>query len=684
MKSSRILAALLLLPAALLGGANRWTTSGPDAGAVKRIYTVPEDPNEAFALTAAGIYKTTDGGQSWRPASRGLPNSPIQNFVAVTDRALYLSIADRVFASDDGGEHWYLRGSLGALNITALAFDPISRGDAAWLPSHAGLPGANASDVDIATSDPLTAYAATDAGVFRTDDGGNHWIAVNAAPNAKRVAISPATGDTAYISLSSGSLQRTSDRGATWTQVTPNFASVLAIAPSDPKTLYAVFANNMEKSADGGDTWHSIDNGLFLGYYGFFAESIAIDRSSASDVVLATHDLIAQTTTAGASWSVVNWDETDVAGITIDSADRSTLFGGRRTTGCIRSSDSGVTWKTVGLSNKHVTTLVMRGASLYAGTDDGHIYRSDDRGNSWIGFDQGTSLGSVKRLAADSSGKHFLAATAAGVYRYDVPDQIITPASIDEDSLRLPEIVDAIAGSPRQNAALVVPIVGTVEGAGGTKFSTELMLSNASPNAQTVRITWLPRGFDGDVASFALTVPGASDPGGGTVDFLDIGQAFSRAGLGSLIIRAVDASGNIDTNASIDASTIVWSDFGDGRAPASQSIPAARANQLASHHVAVLAGPREDAQFRTNTGIVNLTALPHQFTVQINGERSSAQFTINVPPLSVVQAPLPDADYGVLFLNVIADSSDARWLLYGSSIDRTTGEAEASLASSYE
>jgi hypothetical protein len=559
--------------------------------------------------------------------------------------------------------------------FAALLFLPaaLPGGVNRWTPS---LPGANASDVEIANSDPLTAYAATDAGVFRTDDGGNNWVFVHGAPNVSRVAISPATAGTAYISLSSGSIQRTSDRGATWKQVAPKLASDFAIAPSDPRTLYAAFSD-MEKSTDGGDTWQPIDNGLFLGYEGFFAKSIAIDRSNASDVVLSTYDLTAQSATAGASWSLLTWDETAIAAITIDSADRSTLYGGRYTTGFIKSSDGGVTWKTAGLSNKHVTTLVMRGATLYAGTDDGRIDRSDDRGESWIGIDQGTNFGSVRRVAADSSGKHFLAATTTGVYRYDVADPMITPASIDEDSLQLPQIVDAIAGSPQQNAALVVPIAGTVEGLGGTKFTTELLLSNANANAQTIRITWLPRGFDGGVASFALTVPG------GTVDFLDIGQAFSRGGLGSLIIAAVDASGNIDANASIDASTIVWSEFGDGRAPASQSIPAARANLLTPHRAAVLAGLRHDEQFRSNTGIVNLTGQPHQFTVQVNGERSSAQFTIAVPPLSVVHVSLPEGDYGVLSLTVTADASDARWLLYGSSIDRATGEATASLASSY-
>ena len=857
MKSFEFFAAFLLLPSALLAGANRWTSSGPDVGAVNRVYSSPQSANEAFVVTAAGLYKTTDGGQSWRPANEGLPSSSTSNFVAATDRTLYVSIADRVFASDDGGEHWYQRGSPALLAITALAFDPVSKtliagtrgvagiyvsadggqtwkrsevhsADAAligidfivvsataayarvssswvllrsadagntwqpinvsasdlftdpstswvyarsldgksltvskdeartwtnlpsrsdvffklvaagtsayvltgsgvfvysdgerswqtltsiavtdfaissstprhfyvaprrgvitgvegavdWVPSNTGLPGATASDVDLAISEPSTAYAATDEGVFRTDDGGQNWASIYASSHSDHVAVSPATPDTAFISA--GVLLRTSDRGRTWKQVTPRSAEVLAIAPSDPKTLYAAFTSGMAKSTDGGDTWDGIGSGLdynFYYYSGPGASSIAVDPSNAMNALTGIDSGIFKTTTGGAPWRQVS-PEALVPALTIDPSDFSTFFAGKSTTGLLRSNDGGASWAAAGLSDKHVATLAMQAASLYAGTSDGHIYRSDDRGQSWIGFDARTNFGSVRRVVADLTATHLYAATSAGVYQYEIVGEDIKPLRLDADPLRLPHLLDGITGSPQQNAALIIPIVGSVRGVGGTTFTTELMLSNANESPQTVRVTWLPRGGDGDVTSFELTIPSASDRSGGTVKFLNFGESFSKTGVGSLIVAAVNTAGNIDTNASIDASVRVWSAFADGRAPVSQAIPEARSDLLATHNVARLAGLRHDALFRTNFGIVNLADQPRQFTIQIDGERSNALFTIEVPPFSVVQTSLPDGDYGTLALNVFAGSADARWLLCGTTIDRTSGEAQTSL-----
>ena len=543
-----------------------------------------------------------------------------------------------------------------------------------WTTSRA----AATTDVDVARSEPSTAYATTDAGVFRTDDAGRTWTLVNAIASGTHVAVSPATPDTAYV-LNSGALVKTSDRGASWKVVNPNRGSALAIAPSDVKTLYAAFGSGLQKSTDAGDTWQSVSSRLFLGYYpGFFAaSSIAVDPSNASNVWMADFDGIAKTTSGGEFWDFVTWNETGVSGLTI--ANPSTLFGGRHTTGVIKSNDDGASWSVAGLSNKHVNTLAMSGVSLYAGTDDGRIYRSDDGGATWIGFDDGINFGAVNRIVV--GGDHLYAATISGVFDYEIADQDVVPLRLPEDALRAPGFVDAIVRSSVTNAALVVPVAGTVRGAGLTLFTTELMLSNAHDAPQTVVISWLPRGGDGALASFKLTVPGASDPSGGTLKFRDVGARFGMDGIGSLMIAAVDAAGNFDASASIDASTVVWSDSGDGRAPLSQVIPVARAALLGNHGRALASGLRQDAQFRTNAGIVNLTTQPHRFTIQIEGERSPAQFTIDVPPLSMVQNPLPAGDYGSLTLDVVADSADARWLLYGSSIDRTTGEAQTSVAS---
>jgi hypothetical protein len=62
----------------------------------------------------------------------------------------------------------------------------------------------------------------------------------------------------------------------------------------------------------------------------------------------------------------------------------------------------------------------------------------------------------------------------------------------------------------------------------------------------------------------------------------------------------------------------------------------------------------------------------------IEGEWATNTFTVTVPPFSLVQVPLPDADYGALTINVTADAS-TNWAAYASTIDRVTGEARTNI-----
>lgn len=105
-----------------------------------------------------------------------------------------------------------------------------------------------------------------------------------------------------------------------------------------------------------------------------------------------------------------------------------------------------------------------------------------------------------------------------------------------------------------------------------------------------------------------------------------------------------------------------------------------RGPALSDHAQLVVGHLRHDAEFRTNAGIVNLSSETHQFTIQINGVRASNQITVAVPPFSLVQMAVPDADYGDLSMVAIPDSA-TRWLLYASLIDRSNHAAETFVAS---
>jgi photosystem II stability/assembly factor-like uncharacterized protein len=102
------------------------------------------DPNTLYTDTSEGIYKSTDGGVSWAPASHGLPKRQRVIALAAVGRDTVYALTDRIYKSINGGVTWR----------------PLNRG----LP-----PDDSLHCLAIDPQDPRTLYAANDEGVFRID-----------------------------------------------------------------------------------------------------------------------------------------------------------------------------------------------------------------------------------------------------------------------------------------------------------------------------------------------------------------------------------------------------------------------------------------------------------------------------------------------------------------------------------
>ena len=89
-----------------------------------------------YAATTAGVHKTTDGAQTWRPVNEGLADLEMRALAidAVTPSTLYAATfiypatVTSVYKSTDGGISWrpFDRG-LSHIEVTALAVDPVDR-----------------------------------------------------------------------------------------------------------------------------------------------------------------------------------------------------------------------------------------------------------------------------------------------------------------------------------------------------------------------------------------------------------------------------------------------------------------------------------------------------------------------------------------------------------------------------
>jgi hypothetical protein len=224
---------------------------------VSDIAISPRDPQTIYAGASSGVdankdtgglYRTTDGGKSWKRFKRFAKMDPYQpsvNALAVDPRdprALYIGLEfGGVQISADGGEHWSFSrihgedpGLFGP-QLTSLAFAPdrpralwassrlqgVFRGDAhatAWTPR--GLRGTWVHAVVPDQQLPDVVFAVLSEGVVRSGDGGAHWRRIKTLPDHTRGLVVQPLDDTIFA-WSGHAIFRSRDHGVTWIRLPP-------------------------------------------------------------------------------------------------------------------------------------------------------------------------------------------------------------------------------------------------------------------------------------------------------------------------------------------------------------------------------------------------------------------------------------------------------------------------------
>ncbi len=101
-------------------------------GSVSAILTDPVTPTNVYASTTKkGVYKSSDGGESWTQKASGLTNLKVNDLVLYlkSPSILYAGTAGAgVFKSTNGGEAWtqFDRLNLTNLNVLGLALDQVT------------------------------------------------------------------------------------------------------------------------------------------------------------------------------------------------------------------------------------------------------------------------------------------------------------------------------------------------------------------------------------------------------------------------------------------------------------------------------------------------------------------------------------------------------------------------------
>ena len=413
--------------------AGSWVrTGGPLGGLGYDIRMRPDNPDVMYVTDAwAGVFKSTDGGQTWFPANNGITTRTGESGDAIPVFCLTIDPHDYdtiwvgtqnvrgIFKSTDGGESWVEMDN-GVVEYEGITFrgftvDPRS------------------SDVVYAAAE-LSSWAwageertgrefdMTGGVVYKTTDGGQNWTAVWRGDNlARYIWIDPRNPDVVYVStgifdreaansdpakgLPGGEgVLKSTDGGQTWQPVNNGLGNLyvgsLFMHPQNPDVLLAGTGNNqyyegagVYLSTDGGASWQHTLTRDNINAVEFALSNPNIAYAGSANAVYRSED-------GGHTWQLVSggesgWGAPGVrAGFPIDfqvdPRDPNRIFANNYGGGNFLSTDGGRTW---GIASKGYTGAQVRDIAVDP-TDAGRVYAaarsglfvSDDGGDEWVGL----------------------------------------------------------------------------------------------------------------------------------------------------------------------------------------------------------------------------------------------------------------------------------------------------------
>lgn len=346
-----------------------------------RLNTIAFHPTNAntfwVGAPAGGLWKTTDGGQSWVSNTDNLPTLGVSSILIdpTNTNVMYIGTGDRdagdspglgVYKSTDGGQTWFQSNSgMGNKVVGAMIMHP-----------------SNSSYI----------LAATSGGVYRTTNGGSSWTLESNNSNYKDIKWKPGSSTIAYATetTSPAGFYKTTDGGDNWTEITTGLPTnsqryVIGVSANDASVVYLLSSiasayQGLYKSTDSGSSFTTqstspnllgyAEDGSSSGGQGWYDLCIAVDPTNANTVFVGGVN-IWKTTNSGTTWDcVAHWV-------------------GSSTAVSVHADQHWMAYNP--LNNK-----------LFA-CNDGGVYGSTDGGNTWPEYSSGIGVSQIYRIGVSQN-----------------------------------------------------------------------------------------------------------------------------------------------------------------------------------------------------------------------------------------------------------------------------------------
>jgi photosystem II stability/assembly factor-like uncharacterized protein len=345
---------------------------GPSRGGrVTTVTGVASQPKTFYmGVASGGLFRTTDGGASWVPITDGKVPLGSTGCVAVADsdpQVIYLgtgsddvrsnvSTGRGIYKSTDGGQTWKFIGLYNAGQIGGVRIHPTNP-NIVWVSAQGDAFKSN-----------------SERGIFKTTDGGQTWrkvLFVSDQVGAMDVELQPGNPNVVYAWMSrlerkpwtiisgsrDGGFYKSKDGGEHFTKITNGLPTELigkanlAVTNAKPDRIYALVeakpGGGLYRSDDAGQTWHAMNPqptqiAAAMIQRPFYYVALGADPTNA-DVVYAGAEGFYKSTDGGKTFSVFRTPHGDNHDIWISPKDGNIMIQSNDG-GANVSFDGGRTW----------------------------------------------------------------------------------------------------------------------------------------------------------------------------------------------------------------------------------------------------------------------------------------------------------------------------------------------------